>query len=354
MKTSPDTENQITIGIIFKSIISAARYLRSRLKIIILFCLIGATLGFLYSVAIPQKFRNKVTFVVEESRGSSSGLSAIAGQFGLDLGGGGGGDFFSSDNILIFFRSESLCREVLMKVKNTAFQDENLADTYARVLGYKKKWNKEVDLGNVNFSKYSTTNLPRAYDSLLQILIKKHLLKNDLVVYKTDKNASFITLDVRMKDELLAKLFTDQLLEVAIKKYVDSKIQLKSKNVLMLQKRADSLYSLLETKTISSAVSQQSLVDVNPAFKIGTVNPEINNREKAMIATIYAEVIKNLEISKTLLNQHTPSVQIIDKSTFPLEKIKLNKWLGLFIGSGIGFLVISIGLLFFKWLKGAI
>ena len=42
--------------------------------------------------------------------------------------------------------------------------------------------------------------------------------------------------------------------------------------------------------------------------------------EKAMTASIFAEVVKNLEVSKTLMSQETPVIQIIDKSFFPLDR----------------------------------
>ena len=41
-----------------------------------------------------------------------------------------------------------------------------------------------------------------------------------------------------------------------------------------------------------------------------------------VVVSRFAEVVKNLELSKTLLNQETPVIQVVDQSTFPLEKEK--------------------------------
>jgi uncharacterized protein involved in exopolysaccharide biosynthesis len=60
-----------------------------------------------------------------------------------------------------------------------------------------------------------------------------------------------------------------------------------------------------------------------------------------MLGTIYAEVIKNLELSKTMAAHNEPLIQVIDSPRFPLEKqrsslIKILLGLigGLFISGG--------------------
>ena len=119
----------------------------------------------------------------------------------------------------------------------------------------------------------------------------------------------------------------------------------------MLQRKADSLAAVLNNKTYSAAASQQSLVDANPALKTNIIGSEISTRDKTMAATIFAEVVKNLELSKTLLNQETPVIQVVDQSTFPLEKEKVSKLKSLILGGILaGFLTI-LYLLGTNWFK---
>jgi hypothetical protein len=141
---------------------------------------------------------------------------------------------------------------------------------------------------------------------------------------KPDKKATFIMLSVSMLDEKLSMLFSERLLKVATDRYIESKLKYKISNVALLQQRADSLSSLLNDKTYGIAERQQSLIDANPALRSAPITLEISNRDKNMIASIFSEVTKNLEISKTLLSQETPVVQIVDKSTYPLEIDKPN------------------------------
>jgi hypothetical protein len=321
INTMARERKEITIGELFSAIKSLMKFIYSKWLSIMMLVIFGAILGIVIAFFTPIKYISKLTFVVEESKNVGGGLSALAGQFGFDLGGSGGG-VFAGDNILLFLKSEKLSRETMM----TDYDEEGklvLADRYAEVMNFKKKWLKSKKIGEINFAKYKNQNLPRLEDSLLQDLIRNSLLLKDLSVIKPDKKASFVQVSLSTRDEKLSAIFVERLVEIATKKYIDSKVKMKVKNVQILQKRADSLASILNNKTYQSASSQQSLVDVNPAIKTAPILAEINTREKSMIATIFAEVVKNLEIAKTILSQETPSIEIVDQSSLPLQQQKV-------------------------------
>jgi len=214
----------------------------------------------------------------------------------------------------------------------------------------KEGWSKNEKIGNIQFSKFNADNLPRKEDSLLQA-IESGIIKTELAIARPDRKASFIEAKTTTLDEGFSKLFLDRLVKIAIERYVQSKIKTKASNVAMLQRKADSLTAVLNNKTFSAAASQQALVDANPALKTNAISSEISTRDKTMAATIFAEVVKNLELSKTLLNQETPVIQIVDQSTFPLEKEKTSKLKSLILGGFLaGFLTI-LYLIALKWLK---
>lgn len=347
---SDSVSSEITLKDILIKIGLIKDVLMSKWKQFLLILMLGGILGFIYAIVTPIKYVSKITFVVEENKGVGGGLSALAGQFGFDLGGASGGSVFAGDNILLFLKSENLCREAMMtKYDNSG--KINLADRYAEVKKLKKRWRKDNDVGEINFAKYTKDSLPRLEDSLLQVLIKKNLLVNDLMVTKPDKKSTFIQLSVSSRDELFSFLFSQRLVDIATKKYVESKTKVKSANVSILQRRADSLSELLNDKTYRNASSQQALVDANPALKTAPIFAEISSREKSMIGTIFAEVVKNLEIAKSILSQETPAIQVVDQSTFPLEKIKVGKvkssisWSLFFIFVYLVYIIIS------QWLK---
>lgn len=325
------------------------KFLSNKKRKIFLISFLGGLIGFVIAISTPTKYTYKLTFVVEESKGQVGGLSALAGQFGFDLGGSGGG-VFSGDNILVFLKSENLCRETLLTYYDDK-QSITLADRYAQVMGMKKKWIKKKKIGEINFSDFKDKQLPRLEDSLLQVIIKKNILKNDLFITKPDKKSTFIQVALSSRDEKFSALFCQRLVKIATTRYVESKTKLKVANVAILQRRADSLASLLNNKTFEAAQSQQVLIDLNPALKMTPINAEISTREKSMIGTIFAEVVKNLEIAKTILSQETPAIQIVDQSFFPLEKVVASKSAYSILSSFIFTILILSYLIFIRWIK---
>ena len=310
---------------------------------------VGGALGLVYGFLQPIKYTAKLIFVVEDGKSAGGGLASLAGQFGLDLGGAGGGGIFSGDNVLLFLKSESLIRETLFTTYDESGK-KNLADRYAEARKLKDAWTKNKKIGPIDFSKYSNGVMPRKEDSLVQQLIID-IIKSDLSVAKPDKKATFIEVKVTTQDELLSKLFADRLVKIATDRFIDSKTKTKALNVAKLQSKADSLTALLNNKTYAAASSQQSLVDANPALKTAPIASEISSREKTMAATIFAEVVKNLEVSKTILNHETPVIQMVDQSSFPLPKEKVSKLKSLIIGGFLTSFLFVLYILAQRWIK---
>jgi hypothetical protein len=312
-------EGMIGIREVFLLPKKVLRILKRNWYYVLIFGIIGGGIGFLNALLTPVRYITQITFIVEESKSGGSMLNSIAGQFGLDVGSGSGSGVLNADNIIPFFRSQELCRSVLLMPEEGS--KTLIADRYASVYGLNEKWKKRFGGRYVGFAPALKDNkLPRLEDSLLQIIIKKWVLKNDVYILRPDKKATFFTLVASMRDEKLSKLFCEELLQQGVSKYLDIKTKSKLANVQVLQRRSDSLSAILRQKTFSTASQQQVLLDLNPANKIEGVNYEMSTREKNMVTTIFAEVVKNLEISKTLLSQETPTVQIIDRSYLPLEK----------------------------------
>lgn len=321
MEKIPNMDFQkISLRGIILDILDLFVYLKKKWKQVLVVAIFGAIIGVSYAVLYPVKYVSTTSFVIEESKPGLGGISSLAGQFGIDLAGGSGGGFFSGDNVLYFLKSENLCREVLLSPYGRS--TKTLADVYIESSGLKRKWLKNKKIGDIEYAKFTNTKLPRKEDSLLQYIIRKRILKNELAVSRPDKKSSFIFVQTAMRDEKLSFYFSERLIQIASKKYLDSKLKYKIQNLATLQRRADSLQDLLNAKTSNAASTQQNLMDGNPGLRLNLIKTEISSREKNMVGTIFAEVVKNLEISKTILSQETPVIEIIDKSSFPLHKDK--------------------------------
>jgi hypothetical protein len=75
------------------------------------------------------------------------------------------------------------------------------------------------------------------------------LVSKNLSVERTNKKTTIIRVTLKEKDVLLAKVFTDRLVTVAAAFYIQVKTTLLRKNVERLEKRADSILSLLNKKS---------------------------------------------------------------------------------------------------------
>jgi uncharacterized protein involved in exopolysaccharide biosynthesis len=320
------------------------RYLKTQWWKIAIAGIIGGAIGFVYAWMQPITYTAKTTFVVEDAKsgGGLSGLASLAGQFGVDVGGGGGGGLIAGDNILLYFKSESLAREVLLSPWDSAGK-QSLADRYIQTHGLQEKWTQNKHIGNISFQvDLGNHRYTRLQDSLLQVIINDAILKKQFSINKIDKKAGFIQLSVTMQDEALAKIYCDRLIDIAVKRYVALKTERQQKTVDKLQARVDSINSLLNRKTSASAALQTAAatMDVNPLYRTNTaVATELTTRDKTMLTTVYGEVVKNLELAKFTLSQETPVIQIVDSINFPLLVNKTSKLTYLVVSSMVGLIL---------------
>jgi len=325
-----NSSDEISLKELLQKIGEWWRYLKTQWWKIAIVGFLGGVMGFVYASRQPITYTAKTTFVVEEGKSGSSGLgglASLAGQFGVDVGGGSGGGLFSGDNILLYFKSPSLAREALL-TKYDSSSNQSMADVYATVYKLREAWEKNENIGKVKFPPAPLVkNYTRLQDSLLQKIIDR-IIKTQFTVGKTDKKAGFIDVVASMENEMLAKVYCERIVQLAVEKYVGIKTQRQKAAVDKLQVRVDSIANLLRLKTVSGANLQtsSSTMDINPLYKTGTaVAVETTVRDKTMLATIFASITQNLEIAKFTLSQETPVIQIVDAPILPLNKDKMSR-----------------------------
>lgn len=308
----------------------------------------GGLLGLLLSFIWPVSYTARLSFVVEDVKpGGGNLVSALAGQFGFDIGSlGNTSGVMAGENVLELLKSNTILKNALL----TPYDDQkqlSLADAYAEKYKLKERWeSKYLDGASLKFSADRST-YTRLQDSLLQDIAER-IVKKELSVYKPDKKLGFFELSTTMKDEKLASLLCSRILEEGANFYIQTKTKRLKVNVDRLQARADSLSALLNRKTYSAFSSTAQLLDVNPAYVTAKVGTEVKERDKMVLSTIYAEVVKNLEASKTILAQETPTVQVVDRPDLPLKKNRLKWYEGIAFGGFFAGLAAILFLLFVK------
>jgi hypothetical protein len=299
------------------------QYLVKRWWLILLLLLMGGAMGgLLYKLQKP-KYEAVCTFILEEKQAGIGGLSSIASQFGFDFGSLSGGSIFAGDNILDIMKSKQIIRNVLLtKVDSSQGPaSPSLADLFLDFSGWKEKWKGDGKAGVVNFfDNRPGSTLTLVQDSVLS-LIQDNLMKKALQVERLNKKGSIVSVAVVAPNQTFAKLFSNRIVDASRSFYITVKTNTTQQSVNRLERKADSLLVLLNRRSYEAATSV--VLDVNPALRSASVPVELKQRDKAILGTLYAEVVKNLELSRLTLSEQTPVIFILDRASFPLEDKRL-------------------------------
>jgi hypothetical protein len=314
-------EPEFSIKKLLNDKLQDVKYVLSFKKTLALVAVVGALAGAVTAWLWKPSYTARLTFVIDDSKSSAGGsLSALAGSFGIsmDMLNGGNG-VLAGDNVLELVKGRKLIKATLLTPYDNT---QSLADRYAAVNKLNKKWLKYSPDGKITRFPIGGVNNSRLQDSLLHemtILI----LENGFAIAKPDKKLGFFEVNTTMKDEKLAMLFCNRIIKQATDFFINTKTKRLRSNISRLQRRADSIGIILNRKTYSSSSANQSLLDINPAYTSPNANVEIKERDKIVLSTIFSETVKNLESSKSMLAQETPTVQIVDEPELPLKKNRL-------------------------------
>jgi hypothetical protein len=331
-------------------VVKIKKAISANFKLVLIVVLIGAALGLAYSIFKPVRYNAEITFSVEDSKNIGGGLlSSLGGSIGMDIGSlaGSGNGVLSGDNVLSLLKSKSMmaqCLKTPYPITNNAIANYTIADRYADVYGLREKWAGNKKIGRAIFFGQPDQNV-RLQDSLLKLIIKR-IEEKELSVVKPDKKLSFFNIAINTKDELMSLLITKGIIKIATDFYVNAKVGRLKSNIERLEKRTDSISNLLNQQTYSATEDARLLLNVNPADINAPVYSEISQRDKMVLTTIYAELMKNLEVSKAALIQETPTVQIVDQTGFPLERIETKWYEGILLGAILSLLAITSLLIF--------
>ncbi len=299
----------IVLGDVIESIKRFFSYLRSQGKLIALCGLLGLALPLIYRAFQKPAYAASTTFILEEKSATGGGLAGIASQVGLDLGSlGSGSSLFTGDNILDIIKSRVIIEKVLL-TPISGNSGKTLADLYLEFSGMGEKLPAPVSFAipSVTHTVYQDSVLYVMYDQIA---------KKNVSVDRLNKKGSIFKIITVSQNQVFSKNFAERLLKETTTYYVNVKTSTAAANVKRLQARGDSLLRVLNAKSYNAASFQ--ILDPNVAFKSMSVPAEVSSRDKSIVFSIYAEVTKNLEMSRIALVSQTPVIQLLDVPKYPL------------------------------------
>lgn len=213
-----------------------------------------------------------------------------------------------------------------------------LLDRYLTMTGTSERWMKtNPNLMKIDFANNANSIKRRLRDSILQKVIQD-INKNNLAVGKLDKKSSIIKVDVKSTDEVFSKEFNEALVDQVNRFYIATKTKKSLNNILILQRKTDSVRSVMNGAIAASATIADATPNLNPTRQSQRLIPSQRSQISAETnKAILAQLVQNLEMTKMALLKETPLIQVVDQPTYPLHVDKASKLkyllFGLFLGS---------------------
>ena len=341
------TASEHELILVFPSIKSLFTYVQKKWLIFIIVGLLGGLAGYFYAAMQKPMYKSKLTFALDEggSGGNAGGLSGLASQFGLNVG--GGKDIFGGDNIIEIMKSRRMVERVLLSSDTfTGNKPETLIEYYLQISGQRKS---NRSLVSVHFPVAdSRDSLNYTEDSVLK-KVYKELISGFLKAEKPNKKLNIFEVNVTSANEKFSKIFTERLVSETNKFYVEIRTKKTKETIIVLENRVASMKGNLNSSISNRAAVQDA--NVNPAFAAAQVPVMQQLANTQAYSRAYEEMFKNLEIARFRYLNDIPLLQIIDAADYPMEKIKWGKLKTAIISSGVSFFLLLCILLFIRILK---
>ena len=321
----PVTDDEITMTDIWIKVQEWWSYLWKRKTWIVVISFLFAVLGFIKPLVTQPKYAASLTFALEQGN-KAGGLSSLASQFGMSLGADGAG--LAGDNLLNLMKSRRIVEEVLLSPVYVNGDSVLLIDQYVGTWpDLKESWDS---LGIYPMTDRACCG--NAQDSALGEVVFT-INEKMLGVSKIDKEQSFVTVSYTGHDEVFAGHFVELIAQKATEFYIASKMANSHANIAKLEQRVDSVSAELQAAMVGYASSQdQNSFTVQSTAKVPSVQKQM---KVTMLTTLYGELVKNLELSKTMAAREEPLITVIDRPHYPL-RVRESKLKSAAIGGVLG------------------
>jgi len=320
-----DSSDEISLAELWLKVKSVVTYLWGyKFLIVAVGLLFGAGGYFKVKLAKPS-YTASLTFALEQG-GGGGGLSGLASQFGFSMGAGAEG--LGGDNLLSLMKSRRIVQDVLLSPIYLNGDSLLLVNQYvAAEPKLKAKWDS-LGLYPVVASKCCDPK----QDSALGVVVKS-VSENALAVSKVDKKLSFVTVSYTGADPVFTGYFVELLTAKSTEFYVQTKMANSTANIAKLEQRVDSVSAELQAAMVGYASAQdQNSFTVQSTAKVPSVQKQM---KVTMLTTLYGELVKNLELSKTMAAREEPLITVIDRPHYPL-RVRESKLKSAAIGGVLG------------------
>lgn len=295
-------------------------YLLGKWKIYLIVIIIGVTSGVAYSFIQKVQYQSRLTFSLDDGNDDLAKELLLASQFGIDLT--SRKEIFTGDNIFKVLKSRKVIEETLLTSHTFNSTPSTLANYFLKV--------EKINNNNYVFPLGSTRNNLSAGQRKILFKLYEKITKEHLKILKPDKTTGLYEISFISSDEVLTKIFTDNLIHITDVEYQEICAKKSTQAIAVLEERIENLRN-----EISASISGKAIVkdiNLNPVYAIATAPVEQQNANIQTFAGSYSEMFNNLEVLRYKYLKQLPLIQIIDNADYPMKQIKISH-----IATGIWF-----------------
>jgi hypothetical protein len=309
-------EEEITFKELFFKIKEFAGEIFRKWYIILLFIIPFVAYFYYKHITHEVMYSAETKFILEGQTGG--GMTGFLSQFGIGAAAGGK---LNPYKVIEVAKSKLNIREVLFNKLDGEFLANRILDQYRLI----EKWSKiSPQYKGFKFESSNYTSFDSLERSVLLNLIGRvignKIYKEPIIGFAYDEDTGIFTYSASTTNEDLTMALINGCYQNLITFFEDDVTQSQGNASKLLREKADSLKTLIDQKTYQAA----KITDRSFGLVMETPNVQKNLLEKevTVLASAYAEVLKNYEITDINRKNAKPLFVKLDEALTPLEPIE--------------------------------
>lgn len=297
---------------------SYALEVKKHWKLVLLIVLPFAAWFFYSAISTVPQYRARLTFMVNEDNTKTSGYSNVLANLGFSAM---GGSDYNLDKILELSKSNLIVQRVLFHWDTIAGEEDYLANHMIRTFGYDKRWEGKW-LDGTSFQHDSIPAFSRKERYAMKVLYNDMRGTEGKVGYMRShysESSGIMNLEMTTPSEILSLRLAEVMFDELSSYYIETSIEKSKDTYDQLKEKSDSVRVVLQSKQFALASfedSNRGLVSKKAAVDRQRIQGDVQ-----MLSVLYAETVRNLEVSSFALKNNTPFIKAIDRPYSPLGKM---------------------------------
>jgi hypothetical protein len=329
-----EEQNEMTLKELLLSVKEYALVCLRSWKVIILFVLPFFFYQLYQRLTKPKYFGASLTFMVNDSRGSSIG--GVLGQ----LRGLAGEDEDKMDKILELAKSRRTVSDALFIKAIVDGKEDYLANHLIRCQNFHAEWSGDPYLEGFLFTNNNIDSFSlqenRALYTVHRTMIGTGKV-DPLFVTSSNKKTGIMAFSLFTNNGDLTLILIKQLFKSLSGFYVESTVRRERESYEVLVKKRESIEQTLRSNDVATAVHDDR--NNSLLLQVDKVPAKRYTRNNAILSMLYGEVVKNAELAEFALKTATPYISAIDEPIPPLKGQTYGRVRDFANFIGIGFLL---------------